>query len=291
MKKLLTIFILIALYSIDTNAQSGAKITVGIIPFSSNAVDKTTAAMIYEAFSSAFTESKRFNVVDRNRWDVLQKERELQKSEEFLDGQIAEQGRSVGAEYIVTGNVGTINTTRYTNKNSSTGATYYTYGTVISIAYKIVNVSTSEILYSGSFSAGHTGGFFNPSAGTQENALSLAIQDVRKKAGMDIKKAFPIKVKIIKVLEEDDEKVKKVLINAGASSGLTGQKDVRVVYYENIDVDGKILSRTVDVTTGEITSVVDENFSELTIRKTEKGGQKVKEKIKEGKQLYIISSK
>jgi curli biogenesis system outer membrane secretion channel CsgG len=162
---------------------------------------------------------------------------------------------------------------------------------VISIAYKIVNVSTSEILYSGSFSAGHTGGFFNPSAGTQENALSLAIQDVRKKAGMDIKKAFPIKVKIIKVLEEDDEKVKKVLINAGASSGLTGQKDVRVVYYENIDVDGKILSRTVDVTTGEITSVVDENFSELTIRKTEKGGQKVKEKIKEGKQLYIISSK
>lgn len=51
----------------------------------------------------ALLASGRFSVVDRDAIKELESERQLQKSESFIDGKVVEQGRAVGAEYILTG--------------------------------------------------------------------------------------------------------------------------------------------------------------------------------------------
>ncbi|MFZ9778244.1 MAG: CsgG/HfaB family protein, partial [Schleiferiaceae bacterium] len=50
--------------------------------------------------------AKRFVIVDRSRLDAIQKERNLQKSEEFIMSDFSiEQRAAVGAQFLVQGNV------------------------------------------------------------------------------------------------------------------------------------------------------------------------------------------
>ena len=57
---------------------------------------KETRSEIIESFIKFGS----FSVVDREAAELVASERELQKSEAFMDGKIVEQGKAIGAEFI-----------------------------------------------------------------------------------------------------------------------------------------------------------------------------------------------
>src|SRR5437899_549664 len=83
--------------------------TVGILPVTS----ATSDAQIYTpsvqaSLSKVLVDKTRFNVVERTKFDQIAKERKLQKQEDFLNGAVVEQGKSLGAQYLISGNINQI---------------------------------------------------------------------------------------------------------------------------------------------------------------------------------------
>jgi hypothetical protein len=63
-------------------------------------------------------------VVDRTKFDQLAQERNLQKQEDFLDGLVVEQGKSLGAQYLIQGNISQANAQSVTITKYKTVGTY-----------------------------------------------------------------------------------------------------------------------------------------------------------------------
>jgi hypothetical protein len=290
MNKKITTFFLLFLIVIIANAQSG-KTTIGLTPFKANGYQKYEP-IVYENVSSGFVESGRFTIVDRSSWSSIQSERELQKSEEFLDGKIVDQGKSLGAEFIVVGSINSISTAKNNVQNSQGVITGYYYSASISVSLKVVSVETGQASASTTitggtgFSFGGIGGANSPDA-----AISKASNSLKVKTKEWIGKAFPVKIKVLKILEDNEKQgVKLVLISGGSNAGINTKNDMKIVYYEDMEIDGKKTQRTIEIAEGKVVKIEDENFSECKILNPGKNGMEVKKKLSEGKTLYVITT-
>lgn len=63
----------------------------------------TRVTKLQSYVSEVFANDERFTLVDRSTLNLVQKERELQKSEEFIDGYVVQQGAAIGAQYLLVG--------------------------------------------------------------------------------------------------------------------------------------------------------------------------------------------
>src|SRR5579871_4511064 len=89
------------------------KTLIGILPFNCSAqqtgynrnAPDAHVTSIEDAISDAFLAAKRFTLVEREKMNQIKGEKELQKNEDFVDGSVVEQSKSLGAQYIVTGNI------------------------------------------------------------------------------------------------------------------------------------------------------------------------------------------
>jgi curli biogenesis system outer membrane secretion channel CsgG len=97
MKKLLLSSILFLGLNLLASAQQ-EKTGVGIMSFTyvTSSASFQDVNSIQETVINAFVKTKRFNIVDRSKMDALQKEKDLQKSEDFIDGSVIQQGVSLG---------------------------------------------------------------------------------------------------------------------------------------------------------------------------------------------------
>lgn len=88
-------------------AQSSKKVAaVAPFTYSTGSVSKQDAEGLSAEIEAIFSSSGRFENVARNKtWDLLVRERELQKGEAFIDGKVVEQGASIGAEILIVGHV------------------------------------------------------------------------------------------------------------------------------------------------------------------------------------------
>ncbi len=290
--KLLLVFF-ISLNFVSTEAQQG-KVVIGAAPFSCQSDYCQYTPMVYEAITNAMTETGRFSFVDRSKTTELKNERELQKGEEFIDGKVVAQGKSIGADFILTGSVAISTTSAKLNVTNSNGQVtgYRTvYTAYLNIGLKVASIETGEVVNSKTITLNNNtaGGFMVGFTGSTspEQAVMKLIGDL--KGGKAVKKwigeAFPIKSKVVKI-QDADKKI--LLISGGSEQGFKEKTDVRIVTYEDTDVDGKIFSRTIDVATGKIQKVEDANFSECKIKSS--NWDEVVKKIDEGKKLFVITT-
>jgi len=105
MMKTIILHTLLSLISFTAYTQAENKTVVGVLPITGRGVKDNYLTEITRKVTESFIETHRFIVVDRTKMNVIEKERNLQKSESFIDGSVVEQGKSLGAEYLVTGNV------------------------------------------------------------------------------------------------------------------------------------------------------------------------------------------
>lgn len=202
--------------------------------------------------------SGRFTVVEREASAELESERKLQKSESFIDGKVVEQGKAIGAEYILTGTMNT-RTGQLTMVVNSVADNSKVEGGVCDLK--------ESFFYTDA-------GFSMPQLVKKINTTMLEI------TGRWLAKD---RYTVVKELDGDDDSVSKLLIAAGSTRGIRAGYFLEVFYTTLENVDGSDYER--DVVLGEIKIELVENAN-FSVGKVKEGKKDLKKALLEHKKLY-----
>lgn len=282
MKKLLFASVLFAgTFSMNLFAQN--KTIVGIMPFTATnqngsynrSSQNNYVVAIQDAVSDAFLETRRFTLVEREKMEMLRKERQQQQSEEFIDGSVVEQSKSLGASYIVTGNILEAGIQeRQSEASMLTGMAGLGGITarkgIVNFNIKVVNVETGEILASEKFVGSENG----------KNGFDKALDIIKPKIQEFIKNNFKTTISVASV---EDKTNGKLLIAGGSSLGINVGTNLKIYEEAVYNIDGKKTIRKKELGKGIVEKVEDESFSicKITVNSPEiiakiEGGLKIK---------------
>lgn len=259
MKNLYLTSVLI-LIAITTFAQT--KTIVGIMPFNSasnndgyynrsNNQNKNVIA-IQDAVSDAFLNARRFTLVEREKMALIKGEKKNQQSEDYIDGQTVEQSKSMGASYIVTGNVTEASFEELNQSLGYGGLSVPSRKALISFNIKVIDVSTGEIMASEKFSSEAKG----------KNGFDDALNIIKPNIEKFIKENFKITISIANIEEKNaTNEATKVLISGGTGIGLKPQSVLKVFELTTLTVDGRKIPRRKEIAQIMVETVEDENFS------------------------------
>jgi TolB-like protein len=276
----------IFLFSILTNAQE--KTSIGILPFTyvSGASNQQTVNSIQETVTNGFVKTKRFNIVDRTKMDALRSEKKLQKSEDFIDAKTyAEQGVSLGAQYLVSGHVVSANAEQMRADDGT-----ITYKTKLSINLKVIDVATGQVVSSETIEPKSGSGLLGAiglGASSPEASIAKAIKGIEDKVDDFVTRNFPISFFIAEIQEKDSKGAAvKVMIAGGSEFGLSKGDKLKVVEISVIEVGGKKLTRKKEVGELKIVKVEDENFSTCSVNS---GGVDLATKFEAKANLQVVT--
>ncbi len=276
-----------------TSAQE--KISVGIMPFANlgGGADNQDVIAIQEAVTSAFVKTKRFNIVDRTKMDELQKEKNLQKSENFIDGKVIQQGISLGAKFLVSGKVTSVSkTSGYINRTKLDGTkvSELVNQAKINFTCQIIDVETGQVINSETFSNSGGGSFLGMSTGkTIEQAFSESLGSLESSIDRWVGVNFTASFVIAEIQEKDSKgNATKILIAGGSAFGLEKGDRLKVVELSIMEVNGKKLERKKEIGELKITKVEDENFSTCSVKA---GGIEINSKFEAKAKLQIMTIK
>lgn len=178
--------------------------------------------------SGQFVKDGRFSVVERSKLDIIERERELQKSEDFIDGKVVQQGASIGADYMITG--------------------YVDFGTK-TLTLSAYNVANNELIGKEHFDLR-----------VDYKLKSLVNKDF-------IHQYFPIpRTKVVKVLA-GNQKATSILIAAGSQSGLIPKEKLEVVELVYETIGNNALEREVTIGIVKVFQIENENFTVCKVEK------------------------
>lgn len=290
MKKL---FITTALIiGLITFAQGQEKTSVGILPFTfvQDATSSQYVTSIQETVTNAFVKAKRFNIVDRTKMNSLKNEKELQKSEDYIDGSVIQQGISLGANFLISGHVISAQAERMETAPTETGEITVTYKSKLAISLKVINVATGQVVSSETIEpkGGSTlGGMFGIAPSTPEAAISKAIQDIEDKVDDFVNENFPVTFSIVEIQEIDKKgNATRVLIAGGSDFNLQRKDKLQVVEVSYLEVNGKKLERKKELGELKIEKVEGENFSTCSVSS---GGDNINARFQADAQLLVIT--
>lgn len=239
----------------------------------------TGEAKIEDFVTNKFVNTKKFDIVDRASLTDLKSEKELQKSEDFIDGKVIEQSKTLGADYLVGIYISTLDITK-------DGTTSFTYGCKMTFSLKILDIASSQIITTATFTSSAGQGFLSLIT-TPDDAEEKCLNNISPKVEEFIKINFPLKASIANIEETDGKgDATKVLISAGSSSGVSIGDNFKVVEITDLDVDGKKMIRKKEIGLLQVNNIEDENFSVCTILS---GSGDISKKKAEGKKLQVIS--
>lgn len=290
MKKLI-LSVATLLFGFNSIVQAQEKTGVGIMPFTyvQGAANPHDVNSIQETVANAFVKTKRFNIVDRSKMDALKKEKDLQKSEDFIDGNVISQGVSLGADYLISGHVISAKAERM-DAQSSTGQSIVTYKAKLSIDLKVIDVATGQVIASETIQpkGGSTlGGMIGMSPSSPDVAIAKAIKGIEDKIDEFVGLNFPANFPIVEIQEKDGKgNATKVMIAGGSAFNLKKGEKLKVVEISIIEVNGKKLERKKELGELKITKVEDENFSTCSVSS---GGVDINSKFEAKAKLLVIT--
>lgn len=274
-------------------ASAQEKTGVGIMAFTyvQGAAKSQDVNSIQETVTNAFVKTKRFNIVDRSKMDALKKEKDLQKSEDFIDGTVIAQGVSLGANFLISGHVISAQAEQMeTSPDATTGKVTITYKAKLSISLKVIDVATGQVVTSETIEpkgGSALGGMMGMAPSTPEAAISKAIKGIEDKVDDFVNKNFPATFPIVEIQEKDSKgSATKLMIAGGSGFNLKKGDKLKVVEVSIIEVNGKKLERKKDLGDLKITKVEDENFSTCSVSS---GGIEINAKFEAKAKLLVIT--
>lgn len=274
------------LIALTSMLKAQEKITVGIMPFTTSSnteLDKTACATAQETVANAFVQNKRFTIVDRTKAEILKAEKELQKGEDFIDSKAIESGKALGAQYLILGNINSASVA----ENTTDGKRSYS-GTV-SIALKVVDITTGQVIASETITKSAGGGLFATliNSDTQQDAINKAIKGLEGGIDKFVKNNFPIIFSIAEISEVSKKgEAKTVTVAGGTLFGVKKGDKFKVMELTTIEVDGKKKERKKEIGELKVTKVDDENFSTCSVTT---GGADINKKFTEKVKLQVIT--
>lgn len=272
----------IVLYTLTQNPLLGQvskdKITIAVVDFYLPSTDKFTAkiredykdnpyrrwgadATFYrnrlngtpEYATEIFGNDSRFILLDRKSSALINKERELQKNEDFLEGYVVAQGKGIGAQYLLSGNF-------------DLDAVTFTLTLYSVVDNAVIGSETGNIQQSLTYTGK-----------VREDIVNIAQRLSQK--------VFPNHIKVVEIVEQKKDKAQSLLIAAGINKGLKLKQAVDVFIIEEKVVDGEksIYNRT--VAKAEVQKIEGPNFSIVSLKD---GEEEVKKLIDGGRKLYCL---
>lgn len=198
----------------------------------------------------------RFNLVERSKINIIKKERELQKSMDFIDGYVTNQGKAIGTDYLILGDF-------------ELGEMSFTIS-IYSVADE--KLIASEII------------MLKKRLSTNFMSIRTPIDEATDRL---INQLAPNYMTLLEVTNERKGKAKEVLIAGGTNRGLKKGDEVEFKIMEERVVEGETLTYYKTIGTGKIDKVEDKNFSLVSIKK---GGKELVTLI-QSSQKIICSKK
>jgi curli biogenesis system outer membrane secretion channel CsgG len=265
MRKILLLVVLF-IVGVGVMLQAQDKTCVGIMPFTTSnntEFDKSACSMTQESVANAFVKNKRFTIVDRTKMEGLKAEKELQKSEDFIDGKVIESGKGLGAQYLISGHITSASITDYVSPEG-----YRSYAGSVSVALKVIDIITGQVIASETLSKATGGGVFAgfTNSDTKQEAINKAVKGLEGNIDKFIKTNFPI-IFVIAEIQEVSKKgeAKTLMVAGGAGYGLKKGDKLKVVEVSELEVGGKKLERKKEIGELKITKVEDDNFSTCSV--------------------------
>ncbi len=250
----------------------GQKKVVAFTAFENNAgnLDQSGISAIQNKVIESFNKTNRFVIVDRTNFDKLQQEKELQKSEAFIDGKTVKQNSLEGAEQIVTGTINQVTISKYVSEKG-----YVSYNAKIYLTLKVIDVATGKLLatemikakqgFGASILSASLGG-----AGTPQKAFFNALSGMQRSIDKFVAKYFPVETRIIEVSKVSKDKARTVLIDIGDNKGVKKGQYFDVYEIKKIKVGNKEIDRKLLVGKLKITEVQGDEISEAKVMKGHK---------------------
>lgn len=289
---ILLVALLVAISSVfnSVSAQS-EKTSVGILPFTyaDGAANSQSVNSVQETVTNAFVKTRRFNIVDRSKMDALRQEKDLQKSEDFIDGAVVQQGVALGANFLISGHLISAQAEEMIAEDDKGNKTR-TYKAKLSISLKVMDVATGQVITSetiepkagnsllGAIGIGHS---------TPQAAMAQAIKDVESEVDKFVGRNFPVTFSIVEVQEKDKKgNATKILVAGGSAFGLKKGDKLKVVELMEMEVNGKKVQRKKEIGELKISNVEDENFSACSVSS---GGIDINSKFESKANLQVIT--
>ncbi|MEO1261451.1 MAG: hypothetical protein AAFZ15_21790 [Bacteroidota bacterium] len=236
----------VAIYKIDySELKSGLSSDV-------NRINAQNLKSVTDQIISFYTNDDRFVVIDKANYDLIKSEQERQKSEDFIDGYIVEQGKQEGADYIFY--------TKYLRKEKT-------------LSLRIYDVATGDVFCESE----------------QELDLILGvIKDARSKTYHLLNKlnseCFGLFFSVVRSLDKKaGPKTKTLLIAMGRNHKIKESHEVEIFRIAKEKVGEKELNREEVIGKAKVEEVEDANFSQV---KVTKGGEQIASHLKNNEQLY-----
>jgi hypothetical protein len=269
--------------------------TIGILPFTyvSGSASFGDVNTISENVVTAFTKTRRFNIVDRSKIDAINAEKKLQKSEDFIDGTVAEQGKSMGAEFLVSGHVSSASKSseqKSRTKKDGTTEYYMVHEAKINFTCKVIDVATGQVVNTETFSNSN-GGFLgiDLNSNSADDAFNSSMKNLTKSIDKWVSLNFPLVFPIVEVQKKDKKGLPvEILVGAGSDSGVEKGDKLVVVEVSVVEVNGAKKERRKEIGSAKVSKVEDGSFSICTISD---GADVIQQKLDAGAKIMLKTVK
>ena len=296
MKNIITLFSMMLFLAVG---KAQTKTTVAFIPmsFDEESISKSDAKVVQETVMNGFVNSKRFTIVDRDKLEALEKEKNLQRTESFMDSQDGfTDGLSKGANYLIDGTIMDVRHSEVNNKWTSN----------IAVQLRMLDVSTGEILSTAMvtsdfvpesdlvkkaikshFSKNEVKALeareemLQTSKDYQKDAFNVALIRLTDNVNRFTSSISPLHVEIISW----DTKKNELVLGAGSAMGVQSGQTADIVKFSEITIGDQEVKRSEVIGSAWIIRVDDQNFSVATIIDNLKGILKVS---KTGEKIGVI---
>ncbi len=267
------------------------KVSVGILPFSyvSSSADYQNVISIQEAVINSFVKTKRFAIVDRSKMDALKSEKELQKGEDFMDGSVVEQGKSLGAKFLISGHVVSAQAQEM-RADDGKGNVEITYKAKLVISLKVIDIETGQVVNSETIEpkAGSSlMGMIGMGASSPQVAIEKAMKSIQEKIDAFVSNNFPVVFSVVEIQEKDSKgAATTILISGGSAFGLKKGTKLKLVEIVEVKVGNTTKQRKKEIGEVKITKVEDEEFSICEVRS---GGADLSPKFDAKANIQVIT--
>lgn len=262
--------------------------TIAVLEFDQKTkIDAETKVQFENAFSRAASDQLRFTLLERAQLELIQEERERQKGEAFIGENIAVQGKSIGANYLVFGEIldWKMSDTKL-NASGNYPAIRYSY-LMLTLKIDIVSTESSEIIYThqhefiekeehGTSSAEYAQTWLE----RKQELMNNLVHRVQNYSSGILYLAIPPVIKVLELSEASGKKAKSVVVGTTAAfrEGLV----LEVYLEEAMVVDGENLNRKIPI--GQL--IVDRMEGEkIALCKVKDGGKEIKSAFDAGESV------
>lgn len=198
-----------------------------------------------------FAGNRKFIVIDKKNQHIVESEKELQKSEGFMDGYMVDQGKSEGVDLIFKPFYNAINN---------------------SLIFKVYDIASETVLCA--YEKDLKSGFF----GTMrlDEQLRYLLHEFSYEC-------LQIQFPVVRASKSNKDQAKTLLVAVGMSNKIKEGNLIEIFHSVTENIDGEEIKRNEIVGIGEIEQINDENFSNV---KVTKGGKEIQSALNNGTKLF-----